>query len=86
MQPRVTVVALSGFAVDGIVHTRGAVVELTEEDARDLLRRGKCRVATIEDAPKPQPMPEKPAETKNETDEAPKKSFERTRRRNRTEG
>lgn len=83
----IALVALSGFAIEGRVHSRGAVVEVSEEDARDLLRRGKARVATADDAPgiSQAPSPEAP-KAEEPTNEAPKESFKRARRRGRNEG
>jgi hypothetical protein len=58
---------LSAFVVGGEVQTPGAIVEVSEEEAKDLLRRrGKVELATADDAPK---APEAPPPDKG--DEAP---------------
>lgn len=50
----------SAFAYEGAIVTKGAVVEVPEDLAKDLLRRGKAELATEDDA-KPAKPTEQPA-------------------------
>jgi outer membrane biosynthesis protein TonB len=49
----------SAVVLGGAVVTKGSVIEVDEAVAKDLLRRGKAEVATLEDA---KPTAAKPAE------------------------
>lgn len=41
----------SAVVFDGLIHKAGAVVEMLEHEAKDLLRRGKAVLATEKDHP-----------------------------------
>lgn len=49
MKDNVFVVCMSAFMLAGEMVVPGEVAELTDSEARDLLGRGKVRVATAED-------------------------------------
>jgi hypothetical protein len=49
MKDNVYLVATSAFMVAGDMILAGDVVEVSDSEARDLLSRGKARVATAED-------------------------------------
>jgi hypothetical protein len=44
----------SAVVLDGVVCSKGSVVEVDEATAKDLLRRGKAEVATVENVKAPQ--------------------------------
>lgn len=54
---KVTLRALSAFLVAGRVVPAGGLVEVSEVLAKDLLRRGKADLATLEDAKQAPPAP-----------------------------
>jgi len=41
----------SAVVFDGLIHKAGAVIEMVEHEAKDLLRRGKAVLATEKDHP-----------------------------------
>lgn len=49
MKSNVYLVVTSAFMLAGDMVTEGQIVEVTNAEARDLLERGKARVATAED-------------------------------------
>lgn len=62
MAPNVYLCVTSAFMLNGGIAKKDDLVEVTDAEARDLLKRGKARVATEEDGvPKPTPAPEAPA-------------------------
>lgn len=65
MKDNVYLVATSAFMVAGEMIVAGDIVEVTDSEARDLLGRGKARVATAEDG-----VPQDEAEAEVEADPA----------------
>jgi hypothetical protein len=41
----------SAVVFDGLIHRAGAIIEMVEHEAKDLLRRGKAVLATVADHP-----------------------------------
>jgi hypothetical protein len=70
MKQNVHLVVTSAFMLAGDMAVEGDIVEVTNAEARDLLERGKARVATAEDGVQDEPEaeaedePEAPAKAK----------------------
>jgi hypothetical protein len=60
----------SAIAVNGIILRAGHIVEMVEDEAKDLLRRGKAVIATVEDEVKAVVLP-KPADHSTPVPAAP---------------
>lgn len=66
MSDTVYLVVTSAFVLAGDIVTEGEIVEVTNAEARDLLGRGKARVATEEDRPADEPAPAEVEESEAE--------------------
>ncbi len=78
----VFLVVTSAFVLAGDIAKAGEIVEVTDGEARSLLRRGMARVATAEDGipadepeaepvPEPEPEPEPEQEPESEPEQEP---------------
>ena len=86
MKQNVFLIVTSAFVLAGDIAKPGELVEVSDSEARDFLRRGMARVATEEDGvpnepesepepeAEPEPEPEPESEPEPEADAAPKKS------------
>ena len=67
----VFLVLTSAIALDGGICRAGALVEVTDHEAKNLLARGKARLATDADMPPPEPAAESEAPTQVEPEPEP---------------
>lgn len=71
MQEKFSLKITSAVVVDGEIRKAGTIVEVSEQAAKDLLRRGKAEPAADQPAPQadPEPAAEQPKGGKKKTEQ-----------------
>lgn len=65
---KIYLVLTSAVAINGAIHNAGSVIEVSEAEAKNILARGKARLATADDDVPPAADPPAEAEPPTETD------------------